>query len=143
MRSMKKLLVWAAILTVVAVIAGPAVSAPRTRATDAIWLLNSQGARLSSTTLRSGETFSAGWQSSRTEHPWGLAQCWAGGSSAPFWSSYRALQGDGTIGVFELASADPNASWPSGGATCTVSLVVTQGNKQVVTATSDTFGVSA
>jgi hypothetical protein len=96
--------------------------------------------------MRYGDTFSAGWQSSRTSYPWALAQCWAaaaGGNKTgtPFWAEYRALQADGTIGVFEFASADPNASFPADGGTCNVSLIAFQGNKQTVTATSADFTV--
>lgn len=138
---MKRYFVYLTIAGVILLAALPAMSAPNPKTADAIWVVNAS-ARTSGQ-LRYGGTFSAGWQSSRTQYPWGLAQCWASGNAAPFWSSYRALQGDGTIGVFELASADPSATWPAGGASCTVSLIVKQGNKQVVTATSDQFSVSA
>jgi hypothetical protein len=57
---MRKLLVWAAVLTVVAVIEGPAFRAPRTRMNDPIWVINSEGARVSSSEMRPGDTFSAG-----------------------------------------------------------------------------------
>jgi hypothetical protein len=141
---MKRYLVFLTIAAVIGLTAWPAVSAPSPKVTDAIWVINGEDARASSPTMRFGDTFSAGWQSSRTQFPWGLAQCWAAGASAlPFWSSYRALQGDRTIGVFEFASADPSASWPADGASCTVSLVVKQGNRQIITATSEAFPVSA
>jgi hypothetical protein len=137
---MKRYFVYLTTAGLMLLAAWPATSAPNPKTPDAIWVVNA-GARISGQ-LRYGGTFSAGWQSSRTQYPWGLARCWVSGSAAPFWSSYRALQGDGTIGVFELASADPSASWPAGGASCTVSLIVNQGNRQVVTATSDPFPVS-
>ena len=140
---MKRYFVYLTIAGVILLAVSPAMSAPNSKTADAIWLVDAS-ARATSGGLQHGGTFSAGWRSSRTQYPWGLARCWASGaeSSTAFWSSYRALQGDGTIGVFELASADPSASWPAGGASCTVSLIVRQGNKQVVTATSDPFPVS-
>ena len=137
---MKRYFVYLTIAGVI-LLAAPAMSAPNSRTADAIWVVDAS-ARAASGGLQHGGTFSAGWQSSRTQYPWGLARCWVSGTATPFWSSYRALQDDGTIGVFELASADPSASWPAGGASCTVSLIVKQGNKQVATATSDPFSVS-
>jgi hypothetical protein len=138
---MKRYFVYLTIAGVILLASMPAMSAPNPKTADSIWVVNAS-ARTSGQ-LRYGGTFSAGWQSSRTQNPWGLARCWVSGDASPFWSSYRALQSDGTIGVFELASADPSATWPAGGASCTVSLIVKQGNKQVVTATSDPFPVSA
>lgn len=138
---MKRYFVYLTIASVILLAAMPAMSAPNSKTADAIWVVNASVR--ASGQLQYGGTFSAGWQSSRTQYPWGLARCWVSGSAAPFWSSYRALQGDGTIGVFELASADPSATWPAGGTSCTVSLIAKQGSKQVVTATSDPFPVSA
>jgi hypothetical protein len=117
------------------------------KTTDKIWVIGSGGAAAAtSVSLRYGDTFSAGWQS-KLANPFGLAQCWtfdaAGNKTgAPFWAAWGRLQADGTIGIFEFASVDPNQVWPARGGSCTVSLVSLQGNKQTVTATSAEFSVA-
>jgi hypothetical protein len=115
---------------------------------DTIWVAGTGGASTPSPiTMKYGDTFNAGWQSSKTSYPWALAQCWAvdaagKATGAPFWSEYRALQADGTIGVFDLMSADPRAVWPSSGGSCNLSLVVKQGSRTSITATSPAFAVT-
>ena len=147
MRAVKKWGWLAAPVIVIALAAMPAHAGKGGGGTDRIWLAGYSGAAsTSSASMKYGDTFSAGWQSSRTAYPWGLAQCWvvdgAGNKTgAPFWSEYRALQADGTIGVFEFASADPDAVWPSAGGTCNLSLIVRQGNRQTVSAVSSDFTV--
>jgi len=117
------------------------------KTTDKIWVIGSSGAATTaSPSMRYGDSFSAGWQS-KLSNPAGFAQCWrldaAGNRTvAPFWAAWGRLQADGTIGIFQFASVDPNQVWPSDGGTCNVSLVSLQGNKQTVTATSADFSVT-
>jgi hypothetical protein len=117
------------------------------KATDKIWVIGPGSASAAtSASFKYGDSFSAGWQSKLSD-PAGLAQCWtldaAGNKTGtPFWAAWGRLQADGTIGIFQFASVDPNQVWPTRGGSCTVSLVSPQGNKQTVTATSAEFSVA-
>ncbi len=71
------------------------------------------------TTLSPGDRFSVAWSASpNVRYPYGYAECPGTG-----WASYRFNQGDGTIGVFELASADPAFVFPPGTWVCSVELI--------------------
>jgi hypothetical protein len=132
---------------VMALAAIPAHAQGGKTTTDKIWVIGSGGAAAQATvSMKYSDTFSAGWQSTRISFPWAHAQCWTADASGarqstPFWDQWRALQADSTIGVFQLLSADPSATWPRDGGVCNVSLVSFQGNKATVTATSTDFGV--
>jgi hypothetical protein len=148
MGPVKKWLAFATVSLSMLVTAWPAHGqTPRTA--DKIWVLDS--AKVASTTsasMKYGGEFSAGWQSSRTTNPWAFAQCWpvdaAGNKTgSPFWGEWRALQADGSIGVFDFVSADPNTQWPAEGGTCTLSLVSLKSGKQTILATSEAFAVTA
>jgi hypothetical protein len=109
-----------------------ALSAPASavKASDSIWVTTSNQ-------LHYGDTFSAGWQS-KLNNPSAYAKCWTTDPSIPFWDAWGRLQTDGTLGVFQFYSVDPEQVWPASGGTCTVSLVSSKGS---VTATSTAFTV--
>ena len=127
------------------VLNGPSASA-QVKVTDSIWVVQPGYSATGTVSLKYGDIFSAGWRSSRLTNPAGFAQCWAvdatgAQASTPFWSAWGRLQSDGTLGLFQFASVDPNQVWPANGGTCNVSLVSLQGNKQSVTAISANFTV--
>ena len=126
-------------------VAIPAYAAPGGKTADQIWVIGPVGAAsTSAVSMRYGDSFSVGWES-KINNPYGFAQCWtvdAGGTEAdPFWSAWGYLREDGTIGVFEFASVDPDQYWPADGGTCNVSLMSLQGGRQTVRATSPDFTV--
>ena len=129
----------AAIAVMLGVVPFAAAAGGGNKGTDAIWI-NLPGASptSSSPTLTYGQSFSAGF-TSKTAYPWAHAQC-RDSTGVAFWGEWRALQADGTIGVFDLTTVNSGIAWPSGGAGCTLDLVNTQ--KYTVLATT-TFFVAA
>ena len=73
--------------------------------------------------LAPGDGFSVTWEApKRVHYPYGFAECPGTG-----WSEYRFLQVDGTIGIFELASADPSFVFAPGNHGCSVALLDAKG----------------
>lgn len=105
------------------------------KSSDSIWVANTGAAPLTSSTMSPGSTFSAGY-SSKTAYPWAHAQCYGSDGSA-FWGEWRAPQANGTIGVFDLTTANSGVTWPSGATRCTLDLVNTK-NYSVLASTSFT-----
>jgi hypothetical protein len=70
------------------------------------------------------EVFYVTWTAPKqVRYRYGYAECPSAG-----WASYRFLQADGTIGPFEMASADPAFTWPTGVTECSVSLIDKHGD---------------
>jgi hypothetical protein len=129
----------AGVCVFLAIAAPLAVAAPGgSKSSDAIWIAGTSGAAApASVTLSAGSSFSAGY-SSKTSYPWAHAQCYNAGGSA-FWGEWRALQADGTIGVFELTTVNSGVAWPSGVVNCSLDLVNTKNNSVLA---STTFSVT-
>lgn len=111
---------------------------------DSIWVVplgGSSPTASAATSMRYGSSFAAGY-TSRASVPYGHLVCTANdttqlasGGGGVVMDSYRAIQADGTIGVFTLN--DPlNQQWVGGGADCTLSLVAFQGGRMKTLATT-------
>ena len=111
---------------------------------DSIWVVPLGGSWLTAsatTGMSYGSSFAAGY-TSKASVPYGHLVCTANsttqvasGGGGVVMDSYRAVQADGTIGVFTLN--DPlNQQWVGGGADCTLSLVAFQGNQMKTLATT-------
>ena len=100
---MKRYFVYLTIAGVILLAALPAMSAPNPKTADAIWVVNAS-ARTSGQ-LRYGGTFSAGWQSSRTQYPWGPGAMLGIGECGTILELVPRAPGRRNVGVFELASS--------------------------------------
>jgi hypothetical protein len=108
------------------------------KGSDAIWVnspTDGAGFAAASASMRAGDRFTAGFTTSRTAYPWAHAQCFDT-SGRVLWDQYRALQADGSIGVFELTSVSGDVAWPSAGADCKLELVNLQGKQSVLASSS-------
>ena len=109
---------------------------------DAIWVnspTSSSSFTAASVSMRAGDKFTAGFTTSRTAYPRAHAQCFDAAGRV-FWDQYRALQADGSIGVFELTTVNGGAAWPSNGASCKLDLMNLQGKQSVLASSSFSVG---
>jgi hypothetical protein len=142
MRRIWTVIAFAAATSLIA--AGLASAAGGTKApSSTVWVIPTGKAALTSSpmpTLAYGTSFSAGFSSSKASYPWAHVECFAvdpatgAVAGTSFWGEWRALQADGTIGVFDLTTAG-GTTWPSGGASCVLSLVNTTPKTTVLATT--------
>lgn len=131
---MRKLLVWAAILTVVAVIAGPATAGGKGGSSIQLVRMTTDGARLASSNPTFGEQVTFEVSTARTEWPWVQNRCWQDGRLVyeewrGFYPSYAGGQ------IFVLG---PTQNWSGGLADCEGRLVrfASGGKDQTLASTS-------
>jgi hypothetical protein len=141
---MRKRIKWATALMGVTALIAASVALLGKPSGNSIWVVplgGSSPTARAATSMRYGSSFAAGY-TSKAPVPYGHLVCTANsttqlasGGGGVVMDAYRAVQADGSIGVFTLN--DPlNQQLVGGGADCTLSLVAFQGGQMKTLATT-------
>jgi hypothetical protein len=130
---MKKLIVTAAIVGLVAVIAGPAIAGGKGAGSSISLVRLSDAARLTSSSPTLGEQVTFDVSTTRTDWPWVQNRCWQDGRLVyEEWRGFYAGYAGGTTFVL-----GPTNNWSGGSAECEGRLVryASGGNAQTLAST--------